>query len=619
MDSTPTPAVPPPTPTTRRRKFLWGTLVVFALLPICWAGAILVLYFTWSSSANNEAALTLFAAVIALALVAWVVRRGLRRNSPARSGWLWFWVAATIASAALVVFAYLGFLKIKESSRRRSIESNLFQLAAAEGQFSLEEGYRVFVNYDELVGRGRAINTVNPISGEDYRALFPHRILSPFILTLPGKKPVVVARYESADPQPDGVQLTKWEDGRRYETTWRGGVPHGVFRAFYPDGVLWSEATFAHGRLAGPAWLYTHDGRKFDELKEGPTAVAAIAASLTAASSGSRDRGEQKLRGGDFAGANADLTEAIAANALDPALRQLRADARKHLGDLDGAIADSVVAEGFPAGNPLNFRLPPQLKELVIARCRQRLQSGDAAGAADDSRAVAQSALWNAEWKPRNPDPLVAITELTEAIELAPFAELYQARADARRRQRDYQVAEVDYTRALALAEQGVMLIPANQHINGAIWRYQRGHVRRWLGNLAGAAEDFRAALPALGTGGIINQGDAAAWLFLVQCEQGRRAEAVKELAALDKSGWWEVHRQLVQLLLGEITEAQLDAAVAKSNQDGDRLKASLYAGLLRRLAGDEAGALERFRAAVRYKDHDELPGEAARNALERR
>jgi hypothetical protein len=55
------------------------------------------------------------------------------------------------------------------------------------------------------------------------------------------------------------------------------------------------------------------------------------------------------------------------------------------------------------------------------------------------------------------------------------------------------------------------------------------------------------------------------------------------------------------------------------ANQEGDRLKASLLSGLLRRLAGDEAGAMERIGRASRGFNHDTIEIDAAHFALKAR
>jgi hypothetical protein len=52
----------------------------------------------------------------------------------------------------------------------RAILNNLRQLAAAADQYYLEQGKKS-TTYDELVGADKYVRTMNPINGENYRAL----------------------------------------------------------------------------------------------------------------------------------------------------------------------------------------------------------------------------------------------------------------------------------------------------------------------------------------------------------------------------------------------------------------------------------------------------------------
>jgi tetratricopeptide (TPR) repeat protein len=307
-------------------------------------------------------------------------------------------------------------------------------------------------------------------------------------------------------------------------------------------------------------------------------------------------------------------------NPRDAELHRARGDAYRATGRLDGAIRDYGAAEGFTPEQLGQYRMPEVLRDLVLERGRRRQQAGDAAGAARDFAAIGKDAGWAADECLRRHDLNGAVRILSAAIEVAPIAELFATRADARRTlPGQQQPAESDYTQAIELARQGKMQIPANQRIFPALWYYKRGHVRRWLGNSAGAAEDFRAALQSLSNGNPIKRSDAALWLFLALTEAGHRAEAVRELQKTDRANWWPAGQETARFLLGEITEAKLDAAMQQSTQDGDRLKAELLSGLLRRLAGDEAGAMERIRRASRRSNHETIEIDAARFALDGR
>jgi hypothetical protein len=59
----------------------------------------------------------------------------------------------------------------------------------------------------------------------------------------------------------EGVHLTRPPAGGRFETTWRGGVPDGPFRATYADGKLWAEATYVRGVPSGRHVVYDRAGK----------------------------------------------------------------------------------------------------------------------------------------------------------------------------------------------------------------------------------------------------------------------------------------------------------------------------------------------------------------------
>jgi hypothetical protein len=79
----------------------------------------------------------------------------------------------------------------------------------------------------------------------------------------------------------DGIHTYQLPDGRRFEITYHGGVPDGPFRAFYTNGAPWGEATYRQGRVI-EAWLITRQGRRFDELHNGPAASDALTAEAKA-------------------------------------------------------------------------------------------------------------------------------------------------------------------------------------------------------------------------------------------------------------------------------------------------------------------------------------------------
>ena len=660
LPTTRTTAAPGP-PTARWRRGLWVLATVITVGPL--AGGIVILLALTLPALRHGApiATLLLAAAGGLLTAALVARTGLRRSWPARNGALrWIGAGAGVMAALLLVGASF-FAKVRDTSKLKAMIPR--QPVAAADQFFAENPYRIFVRYDELVGPSAYVKGFNPVDGEDLRPQFPLRRTShdPLSVTLPdgttvrrtevlaaiGRSGLVATyprpeddRYDArrvyrldngvsfrdgrtVDLPPDpagregrdqpGVHVYRLPDGGRFEVTYRDGAPDGPFRAFHADGAPWGEATYRAGRVVA-AWLLTRDGARFDELLDGKAAQAAVAASCVAAARRSRAAGLEKLAAREFAGAIADLTRALAINGLDAHAYRARAQAHRALGDLDEAIADSGAAAGH---NPVDlgaYRMPADLRALVLERGHKRRAAGDAAGAARDFTAIARDAHWIASDALRDRQPAAALRVLDPAIEVSPFAELHVARAAARRTTHDRTPdAEADYTRALDLAAAGRMLIPANRGIHSARWHYERGHVRRWRADFAGATADFRAA------GRSPDQGlrtDAALWCFVAQCEAGHHDDARRELRAFPAADWRFAGRRIAACLLGELTDSALDESLAPSRRTVDRINADLLPGLMRRLSGDEAGAVERIRRAARRATRNEIEAEAASMAL---
>jgi len=235
------------------------------------------------------------------------------------------------------------------------------------------------------------------------------------------------------------------------------------------------------------------------------------------------------------------------------------------LRDQDGAIVDYLKAEGMT--DTVGFDFPEYLRDLILQRGRRRLAAGDPKGADADFRAIAHATILRARHATRQRDFAGAIKALDAIIAVAPSAELHALRGDARRSLRHFTEAETDYTRALALDADGAMLQPGNLRYSMGLWHYKRGHVRRWSGNLADAAEDFHTAIPLAGKSLVLSRENPAAWLFFVQCEQGDCATALAELSRnLPSHSTDGQHRHPVCLLLAEITVAQLDTAAADTS-----------------------------------------------------
>lgn len=206
---------------------------------------------------------------------------GLRRR--------WGWIAAlvgtlTIGAATLIA---VRLSEVRRTSQDKAIST--YQIRTCVDQFFLEHPTRVFVTYDDLIGPGRALKGLNPVAGEDYHELFPVRAdtelmsitmgdgrknimvfgakeyVLAFIHQSPeGKLNGAVAAYQAwfaAQDRSDGVHVTARPQGCRFETTWRGGVPDGPFRATYADGKLWAEATYVRGVPSGRHVVYDRAGK----------------------------------------------------------------------------------------------------------------------------------------------------------------------------------------------------------------------------------------------------------------------------------------------------------------------------------------------------------------------
>lgn len=387
------PPVLPDSPA--KRRFRASTVVLAALGLVTLAAWLLGGY---ERLLRDDRGLVLVAAVLLLVtllapplLVWWFLARlGRWRCWPAG---LTRGIAAAAAAAwvAIACFGlYLTFARERDSGRYKSMIPR--QPAAAVDQFFLENGDRIFVTYDEIVGPQNYLKAYNPVDGEDLRAQFPLRRAFGDLLTvrLPDGTAVqrndvlavigrsgLVATFpapqdDAHDPQRvyrldngvalrghrvvdrppdpagrqgrdlDGVHTYRLPDGRRFEVTYRGGVPDGRFRAFYADGARWGEATYRQGRVV-EARVFTRGGRRFDELKDGPAANDAMVAEAKAEADVLNRGARAKLAAKDYAGAAAGFTAALDRYYGCESLLG-RSDAKLALGDVAGAIADCESA-----------------------------------------------------------------------------------------------------------------------------------------------------------------------------------------------------------------------------------------------------------------------------------
>jgi hypothetical protein len=334
IDPTPEPLPLPPivAPGERSRKIQWIALVVLLFVPAVLLGAFLVilLVLELASFRSNlgELIITILPWPTAVVTAILFARAGLRRGWHTRKVLIGGWVFLVLGVLAIVGLAVPAFIKVRDSSRLKAMLPR--QPAAALAEFFLENPGRIFVRYDEIVGPGQYLKSHN----DDYGNIsFQFPLRRAFCDTLPVRLPDgstvqrtgalaaiskdgLVATYPF--PEDDkykparvylldcGVSLRDWHvvnlppdpagregrdqngvhtyqlpDGRRFEITYRGGVPDGPFRAYQADGAPWGEATYRNGHVV-EAWLITRDGRKFDELKDGEAAEKAVSDSLVA-------------------------------------------------------------------------------------------------------------------------------------------------------------------------------------------------------------------------------------------------------------------------------------------------------------------------------------------------
>lgn len=210
-------------------------------------------------------------------------------------------ILGTLMVGGLLVFQFW----LRPNHRRLLQDKSIatYQISAAVDQFVLENPDRLFVEFDDLIGPGKFLKGVfSSTAGEDYHEMFPIRVdFEELGVTMGDGRRVIVfsprdpatgmtdrftlrhtpdGRIEEVDSRrggpeayrqwleagrkPDGVHRSKIWD-RRTETTYRGGMPDGPFRAYYESGELWAEATYVKGRPVGPHAIYDRKGKKIFE------------------------------------------------------------------------------------------------------------------------------------------------------------------------------------------------------------------------------------------------------------------------------------------------------------------------------------------------------------------
>ncbi|MEP6498359.1 tetratricopeptide repeat protein [Microcoleus vaginatus] len=157
-------------------------------------------------------------------------------------------------------------------------------------------------------------------------------------------------------------------------------------------------------------------------------------------------RGEQKYEKGDYQGAIATYTQAIALNPNYAQAYHNRGNARSKLGDNQGAVADYNQA----------LRINPNYAKAYYNRGISRSELGDNQG---------------------------AVADYNQALRINPkYVLAYNNRGLARFKLGDKQGAVADYNKALQIDP---------NHVNAY---YNRGLARRGLGDKQGAIQDFQKA-----------------------------------------------------------------------------------------------------------------------------
>ncbi len=298
-------------------------------------------------------------------------------------------------------------------------------------------------------------------------------------------------------------------------------------------------------------------------------------------------RGEVKARTGDGAGAIADFTQAIGLDPLNVKAWGMRAMVKMDMTDFAGALADYTHALEL---NPKNYG-------TYFGRGSVKAQTGDYAGAlADYNRALeldpryADAYARRGSVKFQTGDNAGALADYTHALELDPKnVEAYSGRGSVKKQTGDYAGALADYNQALELAPKD-----ASSHSSRAM-------VREFLGDPAGALADYDQAIA-------LNPADATYYRLyrqLLQLKQGAAPADFAQTVGGWKEGW---AKTIGQFLAGQRDEAALFAAAEKSGEEpvsGQRCEAWYFAGQMRLLKGDQAGAREAFQKSVATNQRD--------------
>jgi len=301
-----------------------------------------------------------------------------------------------------------------------------------------------------------------------------------------------------------------------------------------------------------------------------------------------RARGTVKAQKGDLAGAIRDFDRAIALNKNDADAYGRRGHARMDQKDYRGALEDLNRA----------VDMDPKLYGGYLTRASVRRLTGDYTKAIADFEAATrihpervEGRVGIANVQRCQGENAGALASVEEALRIDPKnTYAYSLRAEIQACQGKTTEALADCDRVVALAP----TLPRGYRIRGLV---------RFITQSPGEAlADWRKACEA--TQDELDYVHVFIWLARAKLKQTE--EASKELAAYcaqrpkEKQNDWVA--SIGSFLAGTISEEQLLQAAASSDsavERGQDCEGWFYAGMKRRIAGDEAGAAELFRKCV--------------------
>jgi len=284
----------------------------------------------------------------------------------------------------------------------------------------------------------------------------------------------------------------------------------------------------------------------------------------------------------NFTAAQADYTQALAANPKDLRALIARGTVRAKLGDNTGAIADDTAALALDPKNVVAF----------TNRGNARAAAHDFPGAiADYNRALAldpqhAAALLNrgnVENEQRNYRAALADYNAVLTPHPNDLLALYN-RAGARCVTGDYAGAEADYSRVLAAQPGDVRAL-----LNRAIARMAQ---RDW----SGARLDLEGCIAQLP---VEKQIYPRLYLWIVAMKEGREPEATRDIKAYHEQiahAPWMPSSRNVAFLAGDMTESQLTApSMTFPDMKNHEAKANFFAAMRHEATPDPVGARARF------------------------